>query len=30
MEARMMVEQEAERVARLTDLQRMVEMFRYM
>jgi hypothetical protein len=30
MEARMMVEQEAERVARLTDQQRMVEMFQYM
>jgi hypothetical protein len=30
MEARMMVEREAERVARLVDQQRMAEMFQYM
>jgi hypothetical protein len=30
MEARMMAEREAERVARLTDQQRMAEMFQYM
>jgi hypothetical protein len=30
MEARMMVEREAERVARLVDQQRMVKMFQYM